>query len=450
MGQGLIQWQNLAFKKSADVINIKREAPVLRPYNSAGEINFHRGAGITIEKDNLQATVFTSYKKNDANLVTDTSQGQEDFISSLQTSGYHRTKSETSDKGIQQQLAVGGNISYLYNGLHIGVNAIHYKFKLPLVKPNDPYNLYTLTGKSWGNYSFDYSYTYKNLHFFGEAAANNKLYKAFVNGILISTSAEVDMSFLYRNISKGYQSLYTTAFTENTYPTNEKGFYAGLSIHPGSNWRIDAYADFYKFPWLKFRVDAPSAGTDYLLQLIYRPNKQLEIYSRFRSESKPINFNPDQFSLSPVIAQPKQSWRTQFTYKPNQELALSSRLEALWFNKNSTESEQGLLTYFNVLYKPVLKSYSASIRLQYFETNSYNSRIYAYENDVLFSYSIPVFYDKGTRYYINANYDVNKKISIWAKYAQTVYKGKILIGTGLDEIKGNLKTEIKLQVMYKF
>ncbi len=43
LGQGLTQWQSLAFKKSAAVINIKREGEILRPYNSAGEINFHRG-----------------------------------------------------------------------------------------------------------------------------------------------------------------------------------------------------------------------------------------------------------------------------------------------------------------------------------------------------------------------------------------------------------------------
>ena len=53
MPQGLIQWQGLAFKKGPDVLNIKREAEVLRPYNSASEINFHRGAGITLQKKSL-------------------------------------------------------------------------------------------------------------------------------------------------------------------------------------------------------------------------------------------------------------------------------------------------------------------------------------------------------------------------------------------------------------
>ena len=450
LGQGLTQWQSLAFKKSVDVINIKREADVLRPYNSAGEINFHRGLGITLAKNNWQFTLFGSYKNIDANFVADTSQRHDDFVSSLQTSGFHRTKSELADKGIQRQLAFGGNFSYQYKRLHLGVNAVQFKFKLPLIKSKEPYNMYALSGSSFGNYSLDYSYTFKNIHFFGEAAFTSKFDKASINGLIISASSRVDMSLLYRNISKSYQSLYTTAFTESSYPNNEKGLYAGISIKPNNYWRIDAYTDFYKFPWLRFRVDAPSTGADYLIQINYKPNKQLEIYTRYHSESKAININFNQLTLSPVMQQPKKNWRTQVSYKINTAITLRSRTEIVWFDKKSTLAEQGFLTYFDFVYKPLLKPYSGSLRVQYFETNGYNSRLYAYENDVLYSFSIPVFYDKGYRYYVNVNYDINKKISFWVKWAQTVYTDKSVIGSGLDEIKGNTRSEIKLQAIYKF
>jgi hypothetical protein len=213
MGQGLTQWMSLAFKKGPDIMAVKRQSAVLRPYNSAGEIFFHRGAGITVGKDKWQATLFGSIRKVDANFNADTSNSQDDFISSLQTSGLHRTNSELEDKGSQRQLAFGGNFSYRPGRLHLGVNAIQFQFKYPLVKANDPYNLYALSGKTFGNYSTDYSYTYKNMHFFGEAAITDKKYPAFVNGLLLSVANNVDMSFFYRNISKGYQSLYTNAFT---------------------------------------------------------------------------------------------------------------------------------------------------------------------------------------------------------------------------------------------
>ena len=428
------QWQSLAFKKSADVVNIKRQSAVLRPYNSAGEINFHRGVGITLGKKGWQATVFGSYKNIDANFIADTSQSQDDFVSSLQTSGFHRTKSEVEDKGVQRQLAFGGNFSYQYKNLHIGINAIQYKFMLPIQKGNEPYNKFALAGSSFGNYSIDYSYTYKNLHFFGEAASTQKMDKAFVQGVLLSAANNVDISLFYRNIQRSYQSLYTNAFTEGTYPTNEKGLYTGISIKPAIAWRIDAYADFYSFPWLRFRVDAPSSGSDYLVQLNYKPNKQLEIYTRFRAESKRINVNPTDFTLNPVIPQPRQSWRTHSVYKISPAFSLKNRVEVVWFDKKGDNKEQGFLTYVDVAFKPALKPLSASLRLQYFETDGYNSRLYAYENDVLYSFSIPVFYEKGFRYYLNANYDLNKKMTVWFRVAQTLNPDRTTIGSGLDEI----------------
>jgi DNA uptake protein ComE-like DNA-binding protein len=451
LGQGLTQWMSLAFKKGPDVLSTKREADVLRPYNSAGEIFFHRGAGITFAKNNWQATVFGSYKKVDANFaIGDTTQTQDDFVTSFQTSGFHRTKSEVADKGIQRQLAFGGNFSYKIKNLHVGVNAIQYSLKYSLQKSTEPYNLYALSGKSFGNYSIDYSYTYNNLHFFGEMATTNKKYPATINGLLISVANNVDMSFVYRNISKGYQSLYTNAFTESSTPNNEKGLFSGITIRPTNAWRIDAYADFYRFPWLKYRVNAPTTGSDYVMQIDYKPNKIFEIYSRFKFESKSINFNPKDVTLSPVIPQPKQYWRTQFSYKVNPEFSFRSRVETVWFDKKGDAAENGFLLYADVIYKPALKPFSANMRLQYFETEGYNSRLYAYENDVLYSFSIPVFYDKGYRYYLNINYDINKKLSLWGRIAQYLYPEKSIIGSGLDEIQENHKTEVKLQALYKF
>ncbi len=451
MGQGLTQWMSLAFKKGPDIMAVKRQSAVLRPYNSAGEIFFHRGAGITIGKDKWQATVFGSLRKVDANFNADTSNSQDDFISSFQTSGLHRTKSEVEDKGIQRQLAFGGNFSYRPGRLHLGVNVIRFRFKYPLVKAADPYNFYALSGKTFGNYSTDYSYTYKNMHFFGEAAITDRKYPAFVNGLLLSVAGNVDMSFLYRNISSGYQSLYTNAFTESTFPTNEKGFFAGITVRPHSAWRIDAYADMYKFPWLRFRVNAPSEGKDHMIQVNCRPGRHFEIYTRLKAESKFINYNPTQQPLSPVVAQPRKNWRTHLSYKLNPVFTFRTRAEMLWFDKKgSAAEEQGFLIYTDLLYKPMMKPLSGNIRVQYFETDGYNSRLYAYENDVLYSFSIPVFYDKGYRYYLNVNYDLNRKLTIWARWSQFLYAHRAVIGSGLDEIEGSHKTEIKLQVMYKF
>lgn len=450
LGQGLTQWQSLAFKKGGEVLNIKREGPVLRPYNSAGEVNFHRGAGITITKNIIRATVFLSYRKLDGNWVADSSGLTDGVISSLQTSGYHRTKSETDDKGIQQQFACGGSFAVNYKAIHMGINAVQYKFSLPLQKDSDPYNIYALQGTALGNYSADYSYTFKNLHFFGEAAVGNSFNKAFINGVLVSVSSAAEIGLLYRNISSGYQSLYSNAFTENTSPINEKGLYTGFLLHQGSRLRLAFYADMYQFPWLRYRVDAPTAGADYLFQLTYNPNKQMELLSRFHAENKAINLITGQFTLSPVTEQPKKNWRTQFIFKINPTITVKSRVELVWFSSKRVQQEQGFSTYFDFSCNPLSKPWGLNLRFQFFDSDGYNSRLYAYENDVLFSYSIPSFYDKGKRIYINYNCNINNHFIIWGKIASTFYSGKTVVGSGLDEISGSKKTDFKLQLLYKF
>ena len=442
MGQGLIQWQSLAFRKSVDILGTKRQSPVLRPYNSAGEFSFHRGAGITLQKGNLETTAFISYRKLSANFVADTVSNEE-YITSFLNSGYHRTESEIAGRHKLGQLAFGGNIKYKGNNWHAGFNAIYFDFSSAVVKRQEPYNLYAISGKNWSNYSIDYSYTHRNLHFFGEAAVDKNFSKAFLNGLLISVDPRVDISFLHRNIHPQFQSNNGNAFTENTYPTNENGLYSGISIRPVSAWRFDAYVDVFKFPWLKYLVDAPSQGKDFLAQITYTPNKQLEVYTRYRSETKQGNQPDNNTAMNYIVSLPRQNWRTQISYRINQAFAVRSRAEILRYDKKGKNAENGFLTFFDVVYKPPLKNYSGNIRLQYFETDDYNSRIYAYENDVLFYYSIPAFYDQGFRYYVNINYNLNSNISFWLKWSQTLYQNVESIGSGLDEIPGSKKSEIR-------
>ena len=458
LGQGLTQWQSLAFGKSAgDVLNIKRQSPVINPYSSPGEIFFNRGAAVTLAKKAWEATVFGSYRKMDASVNNGAdSSSVDDYISSIESSGYHRTTTELKNKGVVGQTTYGGNIAYNKNMIHIGINAVQYKFSVPLQKTlsdsiaGEPYNLYRKLGDNFGNYSVDYSYTYKNLHFFGEAATTNNNYYATVNGLLLSVDPTVDMSFLYRNVSKGYQALYANAFMENSTVENEKGLYSAISIHPNPMWHIDAYADFYRFPWLKFQVDAPTNGSDYQVQVTYTPNKQLMVYTRYHAETKPKNLNPDDLPLSPVVPVTIQDWRIDLSYKLTPSLIFRTRQEMSWYNKHGDSPENGFLIYADLLDNPKGSKWSGNVRLQYFETDSYNSRLYAYENTVLYDYSIPVFYGKGYRYYINLNYDVNKRLSFWCRWAQTIYKDQATVGSGYDLIQGNTRSEITLQGIYRF
>lgn len=447
LAQGLLTYQSLAFRKSVDVLNIKRQTEIFRPYNSAGEYNFHRGGAVTIGTEKLQVSAFASYLKVDANAIVD-SANYEDYVSSILTSGYHRTASENADRNNINQFAMGGRVQYRAGKLQVGVNVIHYKLSKPLHKTAEPYNAYTFNGDNLTGVSIDYGYTFRNIHVFGEVASDQKYSIAQVHGLIASLNSRVDFSMLYRNIAKDYNSLYANAFTESTTPVNERGLYTGLSVRPWGMLRLDMYADVYSFPWLRYRVDRPSKGSDYLLQLTWKPNKQVEVYTRFKTETKAINYSSAGLAYYETEDVPRQNWRTQVSYKISQSVTLRTRAEAVWYDRNGKTKENGFLIYGDFFYRSMMKPLSLNMRLQYFETDGYNSRLYAYENDVLYSYSIPPFSGKGFRNYLNINYDINKHITTWFRIARTTYADATTVGSGYDEIEGNHKTDYRVQVLF--
>jgi hypothetical protein len=70
---------------------------------------------------------------------------------------------------------------------------------------------------------------------------------------------------------------------------------------------------------------------------------------------------------------------------------------------------------------------------------------------MLSSFSIPAYYGRGSRFYILLDYTITRKIEIWIRYGQTFYDDRTIISPGsLNEIDGNTKTEIKVQVKFKF
>ncbi len=446
MGQGLIHWQGLAFKKSVEVMGTRRQSAILRPYSSAGEFNFNRGVGITIRKANMEASVFISARK----ISTNQEKIPGEVISSFLNSGLHRTLTENENRNNASQFSTGAAIAYRSARWHAGINIAGHNFSLPLQKRDEPYNLFSIKGRRWINSSVDYSYTYKNLHLFGEAAVDRFMNKAFINGMLISIDPRVDLSVVQRSIGKAYQSVNGNAFTENTSPTNESGWYTGIAIRPADNWRLDTYADIYGFHWLKYLVDAPSYGHDFLIQLTYTAGRKTEIYARFKNESKQGNESDNTSAANYLVKLSKQNWRIHINYKLSPSLTWRNRAELCWYDKKGNNPANGFLLYADLFIKPMPGKYSTTIRLQYFETDNYNSRMYAYENDVLYSYSVPVFYERGYRYYVILNLDIGKSLSCWIRCSQTIYTDNKTIGSGLDEINGNKKNEMKFQIRYIF
>ncbi len=453
-GQGLVFWSGLAFGKSSDGVSIKRNAQGLKPYTSVDENRFLRGGGATFQFGKFEVTGFGSYKLMDANVstATDTLTEQEEAISSIFSSGFHRTPGELEDRQSISEAVYGGNVSYKSRRLSIGITAVGYQFSKRLNRGDDLYNIHEFAGKQNSNYGLDYSYIWKNFHFFGEFALSQNLGFATINGVFMTIDPRVTITAMVRHLQPKYQALYANAVTENSRMNNETGYYLGFNINPFKNWFLNGYFDIFRFPWLRYQVNGPSFGYETIGQLIYRPSKTLEIYFRFRQKNKQLT-ESSAYSEAPIKGlenEKRTSYRFNLTYTLNKAITLKSRIEYSRYRRGDQEVEQGFMIYQDFNFKPLSFPLSFSARLAYFDTETYNSRIYVYESDVLYAYSFPAYYYRGMKAYLTLRYSIHKNIDAWVRVANLFYSNRNQIGSGLETIDGKSRTDIKVQLRFSF
>jgi hypothetical protein len=451
-GQGLVLWSGYTYGKTSTVTNIRKRAQGLKKYSSADENQFLRGVGLTLNYKNIDVTTFVSSKKIDANVsLVDSLTGEAEEVTSLQTSGLHTIPSEIADRKKLHEFILGSNVSLNFKNFRIGATGITYSYSANLAKKPSPYNQYEFSGKQNSNFSVDYQWIIKNnLTIFGEAAVSQNGAKAYITSALFSLSPQTSMALLYRNYERNYQALYAQSFGENTNVINETGLYVGTIILPFARWRISAYYDIFSFPWLKYETYAPTKGHDYLVEISYSPNRRINMYLRYRHKNKPANIP----SSVPQVIYGIQDINTQrlryhIAYKVNKEIEFRNRLELVKY-ETETKNDKGLYFYQDIIYKPQKLPFSIACRYGIFDTDSYDSRIYAFENDILYAFSVPAVYYKGSRAYISLKYSPTKNVDIWLKYGETYFSNKNTISSGLTEIKGNTKSEIKAQVRISF
>ena len=61
------------------------------------------------------------------------------------------------------------------------------------------------------------------------------------------------------------------------------------------------------------------------------------------------------------------------------------------------------------------------LRLQAFDVPEWDNRIYTYENDVLYAFSIPATYGRGRRWYVNMRYRLTEQLSLYMRVSETIY-----------------------------
>jgi len=442
-GQGLVLHPEFSMGKSSYVLNVAPRNSGLKKFSSTDEYNFFRGGGATVRLGKFDLTAFYSNKMIDGDTINGT------FPTIIKT-GYHRTLDELAKKQTVNQQIIGGNATYTNMNLQIGFTAVHTRLDNSLVPDKSVYNHFYFSGDNQTTGGIFYRYRWKKLNLFGETAMTGNGALATLNGCYFNPASQVSLVVLQRYYSPEYDTFYASGFASGSRINNEFGIYIGAEVRPFKKWKFAAYADNYRFPWPKFGVDAPSLGQDYLLQADFATRKNLTMYWRLRYNEGQSNLSGSTATMPVIVPQQKASLRYQLNYDVG-NFSFKNLVEGNLVRVADGNWTYGLIALQDVSYEFQKIPLQLDFRMQFFDAVDYDNRVYAYEKDVLYAFSIPMFSGIGSRYYLNVKYEISKQFSIWFKIAQTVYADdREALSSGNEMISGNRKTDVRLLLKWGF
>ena len=387
--------------------------------------------------------------KIDATGVQDSTLDNLEFVSTINLSGLHRTNSEISKMDNLKEFISGISLNYRNDFMKIGVQGIYQTYDKPLNINLKPYNQYYFNGQTLFSLSTDYNFVYKNLNLFGEVSYSiNESHQgmAMLHGALLSLDTRLSLGLLYRDYDEDYHTFYNAGFSEGSRTQNENGLYAGVKYKISKTWSINAYTDLFEFPWMKYGVDAPSRGHEFLIQPIFRPSRYFKIYGRFRQQLRQKNTSGLDDVITGIEDVLQRNYRVNISKSIDKYITLKSRVEYVHIQRESKVDESGILFTQDVSFKP--KSFPVDVTLRYalFDTDSYDTRIYTYENNALYVFSIPAYYYQGSRAYVLLRYSFLRSVDLWVRYGFFLYNNRNEIGSGSELIQGNRRSDLTVQL----
>ena len=433
--------------KSPEVI-LKQKNAGIRHYSSAGESGFRRGIAAMLVHGKLSGRCMFSRVKRPAIVMTAGHSSRE--FTSLDRAGLYRNKSEEALKhNIKETQAATGI------GWQNGTFALNYNFLAQHF--NLPYRHRILTDRFSATrddrlllyHSLDYSFRRSLFLVSGEAAIDKQWNPAFITNLTAWLHPLLTISMNYRYYAPKYMSLNASAFSESDV-RNEEGFYFGLEAYPFRALKLSFYLDQYRFPWLKYNGIAPERGHDVLLKLDITPGKSCEIVSLLKYEEKETGVTRDHPGIGSTGHRSDLRWTSQVVFTLNDNMRFKTKIDY----RRSVDTT--LMNAYNGIFMSQdiglhLWNDRIALNLRYalFDSPDWSTRIYAYENDLLYRFSTPAFYRRGSRWYMSGKIKLVKRADLWFKYAATSYTMPYISGTGPDKREGMVYRELGMEVVVR-
>ena len=439
-GMGLVMNNSFSLGKSAMLQDLGRQRNVLSPHTSASENGYMQGAAATIRlSDAIRLTPFLSYRKTDATLNDDGS------ISSLIYTGYHRTISELNKKNNTSLTAGGMNARWNLEDFSLGATAVFTHINRPL-SPNKSatYKKIYPEGSNFFNASLNYSWLHYPFSVNGETAINANGAIATLNTLGWHLSQYVEVMGIYRFYSFNYYSLYANAFSEGGKTQNESGLYLGMRWQPKYGIDIQAYTDLAYFAWPRYGVSQSSYAIDNMVSASYKTGKWL-LSGKYRLHFK----QKDSKSVANLSWQTEHRMRIDAEWKDNGWTSRSQLdITSVSSTSESSSSSQGFMITENIGYD--IGKWQIFAGGKYFNTDSYDSRLYSYERAMPHTFSFPAYYGHGIRYSLTAVWAPSPTLQFSAKAGITNYFDRSTISSGQQQINASSACDIEVGMRWRW
>lgn len=384
----------------------------IKPYTSTDENNFFRGLATAFSFKNLELSLLYSKNNIDATLGTYAGNSN-DFIENLYKSGTHNTSTLLKKKDAASESVMGLNLSCNFSNLRIGMAWSQSRFSLPLEPDtSDPEKNFSFTGKTNDLFSIYYNSMIKRILLYGEISANDIKRYAIVQGLSLRPSDRLIINFLFRKYSPGYSAFHGKGPGGSTGNYSESSLLGNFTFEAASHLFIRGGCYIQQFPWLKYRCSSPSWGVRREAGIKYMPTEKLTLdwlYSYRISMA-----NNTEVNKIPVLKQTiSRSVKFVIRYSVYDNLTLGTRID---YRLVDPMGSKGTLLLEDISYRIRKIPLSFWVRYCIFRTDDYDSRIYTWENDLLYSFSIPAFYGKGCRLYFMAGWKFTEKAELRFKY----------------------------------
>ncbi len=448
-GQGLVMGGRMMGSRGGGAAQVRRFPSLLRGTASMNESRNFRGVAAVIGNAQYVGTIFYGHRFYDAKIAVD-SCGDEFLNGNLTTTGYHRTDSEIAAKNTVRDRTYGAHFQLKRRIFEIGVTAVRTQYLRNLPPSDERVDVYC--GSPVVNLGTDYKVILRQTVLFGEigvSVVEKTPAFAILQGGLFKPDPRSTLSAVFRYYDRSYEAPNASAFGAGSSCSNEWGLYVAADYVTGRRSSLSLFADFYRFPWLRYKADKPSGGFDIGAKFNVSLTKNLTASFKYQYSMIEQNYRlTDYYQSVPTIQ--KHRFRCVVSATPISWLTLKTHAETV---VNSISESQilrnGFLLFQDVAFKFEKWNLGLTGRFALFQMDSYDERIYAYENDLYQTFTINSYYGKGVRYYIVVSYGY-AFFDLQLKFSQTYYDDRSVISSGLSQIDGRTKSELRLQMLFHF